>query len=389
MRIDPVARQSQGGHSSRQRAGSEPDTSDSGGRGPGALETGARSCLPATARGLTIAVPSARAGITAGVGPASAKRRTAAPSASSRGSSSESTPADDRPPNVDGFAVPPATPQVSALASGDSSHARERSSSSSSGSSNTGSSSNAGGFWPILQRIFRFGRGGSGADKHVREAESALAALQAGLAASRSLRVELSLELEALRRERQRVIDARTCRGWLQNLLGYALSVVAIVKMLQAGVNIALRRNPTKDLVTAGFEWVLWVAEVPNAQLWVQVRAGDPCMGSAYPTLASPPLCLAALRSPCLSLSLGSSHSRLSAGFSYRCCRSGGEKAGLLSRVLQNFYRPPAPRSARCSAASGASAQCLDLLVLSSSEGGSRAAAAALEGGRRSLQTPS
>ena len=39
---------------------------------------------------------------------------------------------------------------------------------------------------------------------------------------------------------------------------------------------VALRRDPTKDLVTAGFEWALWLAAVPEAHaaLWVQVSIG-------------------------------------------------------------------------------------------------------------------
>ena len=83
-----------------------------------------------------------------------------------------------------------------------------------------------GGLVALVRRVCCCSGGVSDADWRVRDAEAEVSSLRAVLASMESLHAELLRELEALQAERQRVLDAQTWRGWLFNLLGYALSVV-------------------------------------------------------------------------------------------------------------------------------------------------------------------
>ena len=276
---------------------------------------------------------------TAGVGPASAVSRRVPTTrlgqhhkhgidSKSSSSSGSSVNESNQPPplRLESKVPPPAFPVVARSTSNFELAPQSQSQSDTQNAGERVGSASFTSLWSYIRRLVLYGGSESRADARVRESEAALASLIASLSAMESLRAELSLELEELNRERQRVLDAQTCRGWLMNILGYALSVVAIVKMLQAGVNILLRRNPTKDLVTAGFEWGLWIAKVPDAHLWVQVGRlkYQCCVAFLYVFLyhIDGPFSLMSLHcSRFRSWSLESSPSRLCEVSSYHFCR--------------------------------------------------------------------
>ena len=114
------------------------------------------------------------------------------------------------------------------------------------------------------------GGGGGGADPRLRAAERDVASSEARVATLASMARELALELVELNAVRARLAWSRTLLGRASNGLGYVLSVYGGYRMVMCCVNIAFKRDPSKDPVTVGMELALRYAHVREPQLWVQ-----------------------------------------------------------------------------------------------------------------------
>jgi len=97
-----------------------------------------------------------------------------------------------------------------------------------------------------------------------------LAVLRSEVFMLQTVQSEMFLELRQLVATRARLRWSATLRGRAANAAGYALAVYGVYRVLNSMANIALKRDPTKDPVTAGFELALAFFSVPDAQLWIQ-----------------------------------------------------------------------------------------------------------------------
>ena len=79
------------------------------------------------------------------------------------------------------------------------------------------------------------------------------------------------VDVDALRAEASRVRFARTARGRIYNLLGYAFAAYCSYKIVMSVVNIVLDRHARKDPVTIGLEWALFLLNIEiDVQFWSQ-----------------------------------------------------------------------------------------------------------------------
>ena len=107
-------------------------------------------------------------------------------------------------------------------------------------------------------------------DERIKAAEGELAAAEGRYSALCGMHRELYQELVEMNGVRARVLWSRTLRGRAFNALGYVLSAYGAYRMVMCVVNIAFKRDPTKDPVTSGMELALRWFHVREAHLWVQ-----------------------------------------------------------------------------------------------------------------------
>jgi hypothetical protein len=107
------------------------------------------------------------------------------------------------------------------------------------------------------------GGGGSGADSVV--------ALTNECRSLQSLASAMFVDVAALREEAARLAFAKTPRGRVYNVLGYAFAVYCVYKIVMAIVNIVFDRHARSDPVTLGLEWALFLLRIEiDVQFWSQ-----------------------------------------------------------------------------------------------------------------------
>jgi golgi pH regulator len=114
----------------------------------------------------------------------------------------------------------------------------------------------------LLRRLLSVGSGG-GADSVV--------TLSNECRSLQSLASAMFVDVAALREEAARLAFAKTPRGRVYNVLGYAFAVYCVYKIVMAVVNIVFDRHARSDPVTLGLEWALYLLRIEiDVQFWSQ-----------------------------------------------------------------------------------------------------------------------
>lgn len=122
----------------------------------------------------------------------------------------------------------------------------------------------------FLRRASALLGGGSAGGSSAGGGES-VAALTNECRSLQSLASAMFVDVAALRDEAARLAFARTARGRVYNVLGYAFAAYCVYKIVMAIVNIVFDRHARSDPVTVGLEWALYLLRIEiDVQFWSQ-----------------------------------------------------------------------------------------------------------------------